>query len=255
MPTFGDLRGDYARLLSTMTIRPEKLAAADAVARKIVAARARYEAVSKATGVPWQIIGVIHAMEAGLSFKSHLHNGDPLTARTRQVPTGRPKAGSPPFAWEESAIDALRYDGLDKIMDWSPERECYELEGYNGWGYRKYHPEVLSPYLWSYSNHYSRGKYVGDGHWDPNAVSGQCGAIVLLKRVRALSVGAPAPADPIPAPVAKSTIEKVGGAAAGAATGAVVAASSGFNWWEIGLFAGGCALIALAIVLILKGRK
>lgn len=94
--TFSDLRGEYARLLSTMTIRPDKLAALDATARKIVAGRSRYEAVSKATGVPWQLIGVIHAMECGLSFKSHLHNGDPLTARTRQVPAGRPKIGSPP---------------------------------------------------------------------------------------------------------------------------------------------------------------
>lgn len=257
--TFSELRGEYARLLGTMTIRPEKLAAADSVTRKIVANRSRYEAVAKATGVPWHLVGVIHAMECGLSFKQHLHNGDPLTARTRQVPAGRPKLGSPPFTWEESAIDALRYDGLDKVTDWSDERECFELEGYNGWGYRKYHPEVLSPYLWSYSNHYRRGKYVQDGKWDPGAVSGQCGAIVLLKRVNALTAaaGSPPPADYVPTtpPSPTSAVQKAGSAAAGAATGAVVAASAGMQWWEIGLIAGGCALLGLALVLILKGRK
>ncbi|WP_024278645.1 hypothetical protein [Xanthobacter sp. 126] len=259
--TFSELRGDYARLLATMTIRPEKLAAADAVARKIVANRPRYEAVSKATGVPWAIIGVIHAMECGLSFKQHLHNGDPLTARTRQVPAGRPKAGSPPFTWDESAIDALRYDGLDKVTDWSEERECFVLEDYNGWGYRKYHPEVLSPYLWSYSNHYLHGKYVADGEWDPSAVSGQCGAIVLLKRVRALAAAADTPPlpDHVPIEVApappSTTAQKAGSAAAGAVTGAVVATSAGMQWWEIGLIGAGCGLIGLAIVLILKGRK
>jgi len=39
------------------------------------------------------------------SFKLHLHNGDPLTARTVNVPKGRPKTGQPPFAWGISAKD------------------------------------------------------------------------------------------------------------------------------------------------------
>ena len=71
------------------------------------AARARYASVSAQTGVPWWVIGLIHMMEAGQSFRCHLHNGDPLTARTVQVPAGRPKTGQPPFIWEESAADAL----------------------------------------------------------------------------------------------------------------------------------------------------
>lgn len=221
MATFESLKGEYARLLATMTILPEKLSAADAVARKILAGRARYEAVSKSTGVPWRLIGVIHAMECGLSFKQHLHNGDPLTARTRQVPKGRPTTGTPPFTWEESAIDALRYDGLDKVRDWTPERIAYELEGYNGWGYRSYHPSVLSPYLWSYSNHYTRGKYVQDGKWDASAVSGQCGAIVLLRRVEAL--------EGKPAQTSTSTTAAVTTAAVAVGTGAVAAT---VTWWD-----------------------
>jgi lysozyme family protein len=46
-----------------------------------------------------------------------------------------------------------------------------------------WHPEVKSPYLWSFSNHYTKGKYVADGHFDSNAVSQQCGGMVLLKRM------------------------------------------------------------------------
>jgi len=57
------------------------------------------------------------------------------------------------------------------------------LEGYNGFGYRTRHPEVLSPYLWSYSNHYESGKYVADGTFSPSAVSQQCGAAILLRRM------------------------------------------------------------------------
>jgi len=43
---------------------------------------------------------------------------------------------------------------------------------------------VKSPYLWSYSNLYTSGKYVGDGQWSETAVSRQCGAMVLLKRLQ-----------------------------------------------------------------------
>src|SRR5262249_24093908 len=59
----------------------------------------------------------------------------------------------------------------------------YKLEEYNGFGYRLYHPDVLTPYLWSFSNQYSGGKYVADGTWSPTAKSKQCGAAVLLRRM------------------------------------------------------------------------
>src|SRR5437870_4838633 len=36
--------------------------------------------------------------------------GDPLTPRTTHEPKGRPSAGNPPFAWEDSAADALAFD-------------------------------------------------------------------------------------------------------------------------------------------------
>ena len=73
--------------------------------------------------------------------------------------------------------------GLNKWTDWSVPGLLYKLEGYNGFGYRNKHPEVLSPYLWSFSNHYSKGKFVADGTWSPVAVSKQCGAAVLLRRM------------------------------------------------------------------------
>ncbi|WP_051356384.1 peptidoglycan-binding protein [Azorhizobium doebereinerae] len=186
MPTFSALKGEYARLWSTMQIVPTRAAAADAMAKQIIAGKPRYLAVTAATGVPYHVIGLIHAMEASLSFSTHLHNGDPLTARTKQVPNGRPRTGSPPFPWEASAADALRYDGLDTVKEWRAERIAFVLEGYNGWGYRNFHPTVLSPYLWSFSSHYSKGKYGADGDWGAGLVSQQCGAMVLLSRLIAL---------------------------------------------------------------------
>lgn len=133
------------------------------------------------TGVPWFVIGVIHNMEGSLNFKTHLHNGDPLAARTVQVPKGRPMAGTPPFRWEDSAVDALQFDKMTSLKNWTLPTTLFKLEGFNGFGYRKGHPEVLTPYLWSFSNHYTKGKFVKDGVFDPNATSAQCGEAAILQ--------------------------------------------------------------------------
>jgi hypothetical protein len=122
-------------------------------------------------------------MESSQNFKKHLHNGDPLTARTVQVPAGRPKTGNPPFTWEESATDSLLLKKLNTWTDWTIPGTLYKLEEYNGWGYRRFHANVLSPYLWSFTNQYKSGKYVQDGKWSATAVSQQCGAAALLRRM------------------------------------------------------------------------
>jgi lysozyme family protein len=178
------LAREYSLLYESCLIRPSRKATVAQISRKLSANRARYEKVAKALRIPWYVVAVIHSMEAGGDFTRHLHNGDPLSARTTHVPAGRPKTGKPPFAWESSAIDALRYQGFAAWKDWSVPGALYKLEGFNGWGYRDHHPAVLSPYLWSFSNHYTKGKYVADGRFSPTAVSQQCGAAVLLKRLQ-----------------------------------------------------------------------
>ena len=87
------------------------------------------------------------------------------------------------YTWEESAIDALTQGGknLDKVKDWSLPAQLWQIERYNGFGYRQNYPDVLTPYLWSGTNHYTKGKFISDGKWDANAVSKQIGAAALLK--------------------------------------------------------------------------
>ena len=177
------LKNEYQGLFDRCTLRPARRAEVDAVVGRIEAGRPRYAKVAKQVGIPWYVVGIIHNMEASLRFDRHLHNGDPLTARTKNWPPGRPKAGNPPFTWEASAVDALRLTGMDKWTDWSIPGTLFKLEGYNGFGYRQHHPDVLSPYLWSFSNHYTSGKYVADGRWSQTAVSAQCGAAVILRRM------------------------------------------------------------------------
>lgn len=191
---FARYREGYATLWHEMQVRPSRRDVVRATAKKIIANKSRYMAVQEATGVPWFVIGLIHKMEGNLSFAKHLHNGDSLAKRTRRVPAGRPVKGNPPFTWEESAIDALRYDGLHKQTDWTVERIAFAFEKFNGFGYRR--AGVPSPYLWSFSNHYSIGKYEFDGVYNPALISQQSGAMVVLKAMAdvdtsiRLSVGA-----------------------------------------------------------------
>jgi lysozyme family protein len=175
------LRTEYQDLFDTCMIRPEKSAVVDQIATKIVQKQTRYAAVGDPLGIPWYFVGIIHNMEASLNFNTHLHNGDPLTKRTTNVPAGRPTTGSPPFTWEFSASDAL--NRLKTWTDWAIPGILYMMEAYNGFGYRIHHPAVLSPYLWSFTTHYVKGKYVSDGTWSPAAVSQQCGAAALLRRM------------------------------------------------------------------------
>lgn len=133
--------------------------------------------------IPWYFIACVHYLECSFSFKKHLHNGDPLTGYTVQVPAGRPKVGHPPpFTFNESAVDALKFMGFDKVRSWILPFILRKLEAYNGFGYFKYQ-KINSPYLWSFSNHYTKGKYVKDGKFDKEAVSQQTGSAVILKRM------------------------------------------------------------------------
>jgi lysozyme family protein len=176
------LKASYQRLFDTCTITPDKYVFIDRSVNKIYANKARYEAVGNKLGIPWYFIGIVHNMEGNSDFTKHLHNGDPLKARTVNVPANRPK-GDPPFTWEISAEDALRLTGINRWQDWSIPGVLYKLEGYNGYGYRRLAEPINTPYLWSFSNQYTCGKYVADGMYSPTAVSKQCGAAVILKRM------------------------------------------------------------------------
>ena len=182
----GVLKPEYQRLWDSCEVKSEWLNKAKDTVEKIRTNRDRYLAVQQATQVPWYFTAVIHNMECSLNFTQHLHNGDSLKKRTCRVPANRPDADpiegwDVGYTWEESAIDALKLKEFNLAKDWSIAAILWRLELYNGFGYRQHHPEVLTPYLWSGTNHYDRGKYSSDGVWNPKLVSEQVGAAALLK--------------------------------------------------------------------------
>ena len=180
---FADLKDEYSRLFQSMVVK--EVQGVDTAVARVLGNRADYEKVTTRTGVPWPIVGIIHSLEADCKINCHLHNGNPLSGRTTDEPAGRPPTGSPPFTWIDSAVDALTMPrhNLDAVKDWPIERIAFELEKYNGFGYRTQNTGINSPYLWSFTNHYTKGKFIADHVFDANKKSSQVGAMALLKRL------------------------------------------------------------------------
>lgn len=186
---FADLRGEYSRLWSSMTIDPANKGLFDSIAKRLYGRIGLYRSVERATRVPATMVAVIHEREADGDLSAYLGNGQPLSMVTTLVPQGRGPFGS----FTEGAIDALKYEGLDTVEEWTLERALFELEDYNGPGYRMHH--VNSAYLWARTSNYTSGKYVADGVWDPTVKDQQAGCAGIIASLWALDPTLRLPAD------------------------------------------------------------
>lgn len=184
---------DIERRLQEMLPNAADAGRIERAARLVLKGRERYLAVQRATGVPWDFIGVLHYREKSCNFAGVLHNGEKIIGtgrKTTLVPAGRG-----PFAtWEEAAIDALRIKGLPALKDWSLPRIAFEAERFNGFGYRN--KGKPTPYVWSGTNKYLSGKYIADHVYSAAEVDKQLGIMPILLKVRELSRELP---DVIPA--------------------------------------------------------
>lgn len=181
--SYESCRDQIDQLMKTVKIKDSWKPALRQAAANIIRNRVRYEKLEAKTGIPWAFIGCLHHRESSCNFSTHLHNGDRLTHKTRRVPAGRPKTGSPPYSWEESALDALLMKNLDQIKRWTCTRIAYEAERYNGFGYRN-RKAGNSPYVWNCTNHYTRGKFYADGKLDRNMVDKQVGVVALYLTIQ-----------------------------------------------------------------------
>lgn len=172
-------------------IRPEWQGRIDAAARRLCEPKNKAwfteESVRlKRQGhdVPWFMIAVTKEMEAGPDpqFLRSIAQGDRWDRVSVNVPRGRGPFGS----WYEAADDALikcaPYMALWK--NWTMGGALTIAMKYNGLGY--FTRGVPNPYLFSGTTVYSKGKYVRDGVFDPDAVSQQVGIAALLLGMQAI---------------------------------------------------------------------
>lgn len=167
-------RWDHAKL----TRGPEFIP----VAKRLVAAKERYQTVAIKTGIPWTFIAVTHQRESSQNWNRSLAQGDPWNDVSTHVPAGR----GPFRSWEDAAFDALVNCApkASRNTDWSIGGLLTLLEQYNGIGYFK--RGLPSPYIWSGTDQYVKGKYVADGVFDANTVDKQLGCAGLILAIRDL---------------------------------------------------------------------
>ena len=164
----------YEALYHSMIIKEDKVALVRKAADTIIKHSSAYIEAEIMTGVPWQLIGALHYMECNCDMTCQLLNGERWYKRTRLVP----KRKGPWKSWLDSTVFAFKHDQLKSTRLGETLRYA---ERYNGMGYVR--KGINSPYLWSYSNHYTKGKYVADGKYSPYAVSKQVGVAPILKEL------------------------------------------------------------------------
>lgn len=155
----------YRDLWDTMRVRPEWEPQVKAAATRLQTQRALYDGL----GPDWRLVGAIHHMECDADPARQILNGQ----RWDRITTIHPKGIGPFTSWREAALLALREHALATLRD---------VERWNGRGYE--FRDLNSPYVWSGSNHYEKGKYGSDGRFDPNLVSKQVGAALILAALK-----------------------------------------------------------------------
>jgi lysozyme family protein len=172
-------------------VRPEWQIKVDKAVDRYKTTKGRYVVIEKQRkgGVPAKIVFVLHGRESTWNFTKHLHEGSSLLGRTKWVPKGRLPGKNPPYTFEQSAEDALYVLKSLQTVDWkSIDATLTAIERYNGTGYLRFHKNVNSPYLFSGTTLYTRGKYVADGKFSATAVDAQIGCVAILKRMEELKI-------------------------------------------------------------------
>lgn len=232
MPTNEQMIEAHQRQFSQAIIKPEWMARVAKDAARLCSPENKKWFVQESQrlrfAVPWWFIATTKEMEAGpdTGFLRSIAQGDRWDRKSVNVPRGR----GPFNSWFEAADDALVNCApyAARWQNWSIGGALTIALKYNGLGYW---PGV-SPYLFSMTTVYVKGKYTSDGHFDQNAVSQQVGVAALWIEMQKIdpsitfgSSGVPPRATPEPpkeiikdATKTERNVRK--GAAAGGAAGA-----------------------------------
>lgn len=152
---------EYVALFCSATLRPDRRNEVLSIARKIATNRPRYDAVSRTVGLPWFVIGILHAMHGDGDFNQSVLKAE----KTRESD------------WEARAVLELKDAGL--TCGRSVPEIARALESFNGLGYRD--RGVPSAYLWAWTSVHEAGMFAAGGGYLPTAVPARPGAMAILK--------------------------------------------------------------------------
>lgn len=176
-----ELRREYLNFWQTMKVLPERDAAVERTAQKLLLSLDRYKQLEHRLNIPAAFIMCVHEREGGGRFDTYLGNGQSIRRVTTIVPKGR----GPFETFEDGAYDALivvQKMGNIPLSEWDEAGLAWFLEKMNGFGYRLF-KHIPSPYLWGATNHQRRGKYIRDGVYDANVMDIQLGGMAIYAKI------------------------------------------------------------------------
>lgn len=181
-PVFAKMIDFYSTAWDAMQVPSQADAAVQAQAERLYGYKDRYTVSEANTGVPWWMLAAMHYRQLDCDFTRTILNGDRIDQATEHFP-----AGVGPWSdWESSANFALIFDGLDTIGEgaWTIERVLYQLEAYDEWGY--WRRGFVSPFLFAFTDQYTRGRIVTSGEFFAATVDAQIGCAPLIARLAEL---------------------------------------------------------------------
>ena len=127
--------------------------------------------IAQKTGLPPELIAAIHYRESTGNFDATIKDGSKLPAGVSFVDDAVNISNDANYVIFKEAYN-MSADSVDVIAMLSI------AEVHNGTGY--YKMGLNSPYLYSGTNLYTKGKYDADGHYNPDLVDKQPGIFLLI---------------------------------------------------------------------------
>jgi lysozyme family protein len=186
-PTFEAMKSNYISLISQATVLPSREAEVAAVAEYLIRDKAIYLMVEQKTHVPAAVLMALAEREMDGNLHCYLGNGQNLKRRTTIVPIGRgPFMETFPNDFIAGCLDSLALDGLDKVWQdnpegWSLDRFAFEMESWNGWGYRA--RGIPSPYVFGATTVQRPGKFPRDHVFVATEMDPQIGTLAIVEEI------------------------------------------------------------------------
>ena len=256
------LLAENTKRWNSVKVKPSFMAASRKFASLAMVHKAEYEDIAHEIMVrygyhiPWWFIPLVHERECrkGVdNWNCNIAQGVNYNLHSHLKPYNGP---FPSF--KEAAIDALVIEAPQAARNenWSGGGSMSIAERYNGLGYARMGRS--SPYVWSGTDKYIRGKYIADGKYDPDEVDNQVGIAVALKALMELDPTIQLDGDH---PGQGKVNRKAEGTVVTGASGGLLASINALipyydlTWWDIGGFIFGAVIISGLIIYFINKHK
>lgn len=158
---------NYNEIFSKLTIAPEKTGQIDSFVGQITNNKGRYQKIEANTGIPWWLVGAIHASASS-------NKVDPVNLSFDRNLDGSPLNSS--FEEDTSKLLMGQANSWRSLPNSNPANVLNKLDQFGG-------NIEQNPAVWSGTNVYNRGDFDEQGKWQPTDIAQGVGGAAIYKRM------------------------------------------------------------------------